>query len=180
MLIEGFELEILTPPCEPGAPRFFARAHLEVDISEVLPYLNAELKGTVFTPAANALTWKRGEQKVAFHAGEIDINRIESRDDAGGAIDELVDLVNHIWERRGEITPSFETPEPLTPMMVYQQLPQTNCGECGESTCFNFALKLATAQVAPGDCPPLADPQHAEKLAALEAAVEAAGPTPGG
>ena len=175
MLIEGYDLEILTPPCEPGAERFFAQAHLTVDISEVLPYLNGALSGTSFTPAAKALTWQKDGHKVAFHAFEIDISHIESREWAQKEINGLVDLVNRTWDRREELTPSFETVQRPTPMAVYQRLPQTNCGQCGESTCFNFALKLAVSQRDLRDCPPLYEPQNAENLAVLSAALPAAG-----
>jgi ArsR family metal-binding transcriptional regulator len=114
---------------------------------------------------------------VAFHAHEIDISDIESREWAEQAITELVELVNNTWERRDELTASYETPRPLTPMAVYQELPQTNCGLCGEATCFNFALKLATSQKTLRDCPPLFEPQYAENVSALQNALEAAGAT---
>ena len=45
MLVEDYDLEIFTPPCDPGAERYAARARLTVDISAVLPYLNATLRG---------------------------------------------------------------------------------------------------------------------------------------
>ncbi len=47
MLIEHYDLDVFTPPCEPGAERFAAIARLVVDISEALPYLNATLRGAV-------------------------------------------------------------------------------------------------------------------------------------
>ena len=53
-------------------------------------------------------------------------------------------------------------------MAIFKLLPQTNCRRCGELTCFSFALKLVAAQKKLADCPPLAEPQYAEKLAALE------------
>ncbi len=59
MLIRTYKLDVFTPPCEPGAERFAAIARLEDDISEVLPYLNATLRGAVYHPAAKALTWKK-------------------------------------------------------------------------------------------------------------------------
>ncbi len=179
MLIEGYDLEILTPPCEPGAERYFAKAHLAVDISEVLPYLNTTLSGASFTPAANALTWSKDGHKVAFHAREIDISDIESRAWAEREIDALIDLVNRTWARRDEITPSFETPQRLNPMAVYHNLPQTNCGLCGESTCFNYAVKLAASQTGLEDCPPLFEPQYSDQLAVLQSALDAASRTAG-
>jgi len=45
-------------------------------------------------------------------------------------------------------------------MAVYELLPQTNCRECGEPTCFPFALERVAA--------------HAERPAALEALPPAA------
>lgn len=56
MLIEKFDLEVFTPPCEPGAERYAVKARLIVDISGALPHLNATLHGAIDHPAANALT----------------------------------------------------------------------------------------------------------------------------
>ena len=72
MLIEYYDLDVFTPPCEPGAERFSAIARLTVDISAVLPYLNATLRGAVYHRAANALTWKKGGHTLAFHAFQMD------------------------------------------------------------------------------------------------------------
>jgi hypothetical protein len=56
VLIENYDLEVFTPPCEPGAERYAARARLMVDISEILPYLNTTLRGAVYLKEAQALT----------------------------------------------------------------------------------------------------------------------------
>jgi len=96
MLIERYDPDVFTPPCEPGAERFSAIARLTVDISEVLPYLNATLRGAVYHRAAGALTWKKGGHNVAFHAYEI------ATSNAGPAqrVYELTDLGRdylHTW-----------------------------------------------------------------------------------
>jgi ArsR family metal-binding transcriptional regulator len=135
MLIENYDLEVFTPPCEPGAERFAATARLRVDISEVLPYLNATLRGAVYHQQANALTWKKGGHNIAIHTYEISTSNAEDREDAEIEIKGLVDLVNRTWERRTEITPDFTTRQRPTPMAIYQLLPQTNCKACGEATC---------------------------------------------
>ncbi len=171
MLIEQFELDVFTPPCEPGAERFAGVARLGTDISEVLPYLNATLRGAIYHRSANALTWKKGGHNVAFHPHEIATSNVEDRDAALTEIEGLVKLVNRTWERRAEITPDYETRQRPTPMAVYKLLPQTNCKQCGEPTCFNFALKLTAGQRKLADCPPLAEPQYAENLAGLQAII---------
>lgn len=169
MLIEKYDLEVFTPPCEPGAERYSAKALLAVDISDVLPYLNAALRGPVYHPDARALTWKKGGHNIAFHPYEIATSNVADRDAAVKELDGLVELVNRTWARREEIEPSYKTQQRPTPMAVYKLLPHTNCRECGEQTCFNFALKLVVGQKTPVDCPPLQEPINAERLAILEA-----------
>jgi ArsR family metal-binding transcriptional regulator len=169
MLIEHYDLDIFTPPCDPGAERFSAKALLLTDISEALPYLNATLRGAVYTQAAAALTWKKGGHNIAFHTYEIATSNVEDRDAAVSELKGLVDLVNRTWERRDEITPDHTTRQRPTAMAVYKLLPATNCRQCGQPTCWNFALKLVAAQVELAACPPLSEPPYAERLVALEA-----------
>jgi len=171
MLIENYDLEVYTPPCDPGAERFAARAHLCVDISEILPYLNATLRGAVYYAPVNALTWKKGGHNVAFHAFEIAVSNVEDRDGAEREINGLVSLVNRTWEHRTEIKPDVATHQRPTSMAIFKLLPQTNCKECGEQTCYNFALKLAVAQKRLGDCPTITKPENIDKRTSLEAII---------
>ncbi len=171
MLIEKYDLEVFTPPCEPGAERYAARARLTTDISEALPYLNATLRGALYLPEAQALTWKKGGHNIAFHAYEIATSNVEDRDGAEKEIKGIIDLVNRTWERRAEIMPDATTHKRPTPMVLYKLLPNINCKKCGEPTCYYFALKLAASQRKLADCPPLFESQFTEKLAALQEVV---------
>ncbi|WKZ37425.1 MAG: (Fe-S)-binding protein [Anaerolineales bacterium] len=168
MLIEKYDVEVFTPPCEPGAERYAARARLTVDISEILPYLNATLRGAVYHPAAQALTWKKGGHNIAFHAYEVATSNVDDREGAENELKGLIELVNRTWERRDEITPDTTTHQRPMPMAIYKLLPNTNCKQCCEPTCYSFALKLAVSQKKLADCPPLAEPQYAEQLTALQ------------
>jgi ArsR family metal-binding transcriptional regulator len=168
MLIEKYDVEVFSPPCDPGAERYAAKARLTADISEILPYLNGALRGAVYLPEASALTWKKGGHNITFHAYEIATSNVEDRDAAEKELKGLIDLVNRTWEHRAEITPNTTTRQRPTPMAIYRLLPNTNCKKCGEPTCYTFALKLAASQKKLSDCPLLAEPQYAEKLAALE------------
>jgi ArsR family metal-binding transcriptional regulator len=168
MLIENYNLEVFTPPCDPGAERYAARARLTADISEVLPYLNATLRGAIYHPGANALTWKKSGHNIAFHAYEIATSNVEDRNGAEKEIRGLIDLVNRTWNQRAEITPDSTTRQRPTPMAIYKLLPNTNCKQCGDPTCYSFALKLAASQKKLADCPMLFESHYTEKLAALE------------
>jgi ArsR family metal-binding transcriptional regulator len=168
MLIPTYELEVFTPPCDPDAERFAAVAHLPADMQEVLPYLNATLRGAIYNAAAPALTWKKAGHNVAFHADRIAVSNVEDRQAAVEELDGLVKLVNRTWERRAEITPDQATRQRPTAMALYKLLPGGNCRQCGQPTCWNFALKLVAAQVTLAACPPLFEAAYAERLAALE------------
>lgn len=174
MLIEKYDLEVFTPPCDPGAERYAARARLTIDISEVLPYLNATLHGALYLPEAKALTWKKGGHNIAFHDYEIATSNVEDHEGAEKELKGLIELVNRTWERRAKITPDTTTRQRPTPMAIYKLLPNTSCKKCGEPTCYSFALKLAVSHKKLSDCPPLAEPQYAGKLAMLaEIVIEA-------
>jgi ArsR family metal-binding transcriptional regulator len=166
-LIDKYELEIFTPPCEPGAERFAATARLTIDISPVFPYLNATLKGAAYYPSVPALTWKKGGHNIAFHAYEISTSNTEDREAALIELEGLISLVNRTWARKGEIEPVNVMRQRPTPMAIYKLLPQTNCKQCAEPTCYNFALKLATSQKQINQCPPLLEPQFSENLTSL-------------
>ncbi|HBG74868.1 MAG: hypothetical protein A2X25_07790 [Chloroflexi bacterium GWB2_49_20] len=168
MLIEKYDLEVFTPPCDPGAERYAARARLTTDISEIMPYLNATLDGAVYLKGANALTWKKGRHTIAFHPYEIAISNVENRDGAEKELKGLIDLVNRTWERRADITPDTTTRKRPTPMAIYKLLPNTNCKQCGEQTCYTFALKLAASQKNLAECPSLAEPQYTAQRTGLD------------
>jgi len=171
MLIEHYDLDIFTPPCDPGAERFAAKALLTVDISEVLPYLNATLHGAIYTQGADALVWKKTGHNVAFHAYEIGVSNVEDREAALKELKGLVDLVNRTWERRDEITPDHQMRQRPTVMGVFKLLPGTNCRRCGQPNCWGFALRLVAGQAELAACTPLYEPANADNLAALEAAI---------
>ena len=66
---------------------------------------------------------------------------MEDRKGAEQELKALIELVNRLWERRAEINPDTTTRQRPTSMAVYKLLPQTNCKQCGEPTCYTFALK---------------------------------------
>lgn len=57
----------------------------------------------------------------------------------------------------------------LSPIQVVQNLPGTNCKECGEETCMAFAVKLLDHKVKMEDCKPLfKEEKYAKKLQKLK------------
>ncbi len=167
MLIEKYVPEMFTPPCGPSPARQAIRARLTADLAAVLPYLNATLRGASYYPGAQALIWKTGGHRVAFHAHEVAVSDLEDQTTAEAELAAAVDVVNRTWERRAEITPNTTTRQRPAPLAVFKRLPQTNCKQCGEQTCFILAGKLVVGQRRLTDCPPLAEAPYADQRAAL-------------
>jgi len=172
MLIERYDLEVTTPPCEPGAERFNAIARLTTDISQVLPYLNATWKGAIYDHANRYLTWRTGGRAITVRPYEIAVSNLEDREEATTFIKRLVGMINRTWDQRDEIEPSTAKRERLTALAVYKLLPGGNCKECGEPTCFIFASKLVAGQVTVEQCTPLFTEEHQEKREQLLALIQ--------
>jgi ArsR family metal-binding transcriptional regulator len=164
MLIENYDLDVETVPCEPGAAEFAAIVRLTVDIGPVLPYLNRTLRGAVYNRQAPSLAWKKGGRNIAFWSYKIAIGHLEDRTEAEKVARGLVDMVNRAWERREETEPDYEMRKRPGPLEVYNLLPRSNCKACGQPTCYTFAIKLALGQVKLADCPTLQEPERAAQL----------------
>lgn len=170
MLINTYTLEVTSPPCDPGTERWSAFARFEPDISDVLPYLNSCLQGCIYDHTARVLTWRKEGHAVSIRPHEIAVSNLQDRAEAQAAVDEIVALVNQVWERRTEIEPNYQKRQRLNPLAIYKLLPGTNCRLCGEATCFIFATKLAVGTVTLAQCKPLDEASHQanrEKLAAM-------------
>ena len=148
-LIQEYTMKLSSPGCHPGASWYRVFIALVNDISEVFPYLNADLKGLVdYNPQSKILLWSPGGKKTiekiyAFRPQEIGITPIPDREEAKEYTSKIIDIVNDVWNRRNEIQPKFEGNKPLpTVMDIYKLLPGTNCKECGFLTCMAFAVAV--------------------------------------
>jgi ArsR family metal-binding transcriptional regulator len=155
MLIESYDLKIEVSTHSTEEFEYEAIAHLSIDISPVLPYLNATLHNGTYLPDAPAFSWREDSHHIGFWPHRIAIDHLESRPEAERWIEKLVKMVNDVWEKRDSIQPDITQRENLQPLELFRLLPKTNCKECGENTCFNFALKLAAGQKELANCSPL-------------------------
>jgi ArsR family metal-binding transcriptional regulator len=162
-LIRGYELELVTPGCFPGAPMWRAELHLENEIREVLPYLNAVLDGAEYHPEGGILIWRGGEKGYAFRPKEIAVALVADRAEAEALAEQVVDMVNDVWSRRHEIEPSYEGKRRMPDVMaIYKLLPRTNCKECGYPTCMAFANALRADPSLLANCPYLPADEYAK------------------
>ena len=178
MLIESYRLDIAISTHDTQEFEYEAIAHLDTDIRDVLPYLNATLSRGIYKPGRPSLAWHKEGHNITFWSDRIAADGLESREEAQEIIDSLVEMVNSTWERRDEIEPDATTHERRQPLELFRLLPQTNCKRCGEETCFAFALKLAAGQAGSEGCTPLYEEEtYAGQCAQLEALLARKWPT---
>jgi ArsR family metal-binding transcriptional regulator len=142
-LIRRFNMRLETPDCSPGSAHYLVVLDLEDDITEVLPYLNAELGGADYDHDTKILLWNKDDKKVAFRAFEIAAAPVENREEAERLAKNIVCTVNEIWNRRDKIEPKFAGKKPPPKVLdIFKLLPRTNCRECGFLSCMAFAAAL--------------------------------------
>lgn len=140
-------------------------AHLDQDISEVLPYLNAVLGGFEYFKDPPAVIFRSQGKLITVHGRKIAVNALRDEKEADKILLWLQREINVAWDNRKEIEPSFEgAPKPKL-IEILKLLPKTNCKECGEPTCMVFAARMAEGVKVPQDCTPLGteNKQHLEE-----------------
>ena len=157
MLLESYTKEIFNNECMPSAMSVQCFAHLDEDISEALPYLNAVLGGFTYTKDPPSVTFKSQGKLITVHAKKIAINALKDEDEATKIIEWLKREINSAWEKREKIEPLYEAaPQPKV-IEILKLLPKTNCKECEQPTCMVFAAQVAEGAKGPEDCLPLDD-----------------------
>jgi ArsR family metal-binding transcriptional regulator len=155
MLLKNFTREIIRAKCNPSFESLHCIAHLDQDISEVLPYLNAVLGGFEYLKDPPAVVFRTQGKLITVHGRKIAINALRDEAEANKILEWLRREINKAWENRDSIEPSYEgTPKPKV-IEILKLLPKTNCKECGEPACMVFAARMAEGVKEPKDCPPL-------------------------
>ena len=153
MLLANYTLRIVLSDCNPSSQKLNAIADLSEDISEVLPYLNTELKGLQYYAEEKILTAKRGGRLITFRPRQIALTKLEDEKEATVVMEELKRIVNETYENRDHIEPTYISRSIPRPLDVFRLLPGKNCKECGELTCMAFALRLVNDEVEWRQCP---------------------------
>jgi ArsR family metal-binding transcriptional regulator len=159
MLLTGYRLEIFNNKCMPGAMSVNCFAHLDQDVSAVLPYLNSVLGGFEYVQNPPAVTFKAHGKLITVHGRKIAVNALQDEAEAHKIIGWLQHEINAAWENRKRIAPRYKGADRPKIIDILKALPRTNCGECGAPTCMVFAARMVEGSMGVDDCPPLDDRQ---------------------
>ena len=158
-ITEGEFLKSITlcyvAPCIADEKKIRLIAYFSCDISEILPYLNAVIKGASYNKNAPTLTYTKGRRVINLYNIRIAVAKTNNIIDAWQILDELKRLINDTYRNKDKIKPSYEEKVKVTALQIYGWLPKSNCKACGEATCLAFAVKLLLGEQKLENCKPL-------------------------
>jgi ArsR family metal-binding transcriptional regulator len=129
MLLNSYSKEIFRPECNPGFESVHCIAHLNQDISEVLPYLNAVLGGFDYLKDPPAVIFRSQGKLITVHGDKIAINALTDEAEADKILEWLKREINDAWKNRENIEPSYEgAPKPKL-IEILKLLPMINGSE---------------------------------------------------
>ena len=155
MLLKTYRKEIFRPECNPNFTSLHCYAHLNEDVGQVIPYLNAELGGFQCTKEPPSITFKIRGRLITVHSRQISINSLKDEEEAEKIVNWMKNQINEIWERRDQIKPCFTSPPRPQLIEILKLLPKTNCKKCGLPTCMVFATQVVEGVKGVDDCLPI-------------------------
>ncbi len=175
MLIDNYTLRIMLPDCNPSSDKVNAMADLSDDISDLLPYLNAVLKGFQYIEKERILIVKREGHLITFRPKKIAVTKLEDEKDARAVMEDLKHIINETYQNRDHIKPDFSSKKEANASDINRLLPGTNCKKCGERSCFAFAFKLARQEAGILKCPPVYSDDYQDKRTSLLSLLQESG-----
>jgi ArsR family metal-binding transcriptional regulator len=155
-------------PCLANPGKIIVIGETDAAIDGVLPLLNAILPTVVsYNSFAGIMTLRRRPGLITLYPRQVMITQVADVAEGLVLLAAMRDLLNQTWARRDETDPQSEGCRVPRPLDIYELLPRTNCGACGEATCMAFAFGLLESRHRPEECPPLANPTFAAQRQTL-------------
>jgi ArsR family metal-binding transcriptional regulator len=163
-------------PCMADEKKIRLIGYFNRDIIEILPYLNAVIKGASYNKGTSTLTYAKERWLINLYNIKITIAKAEDIIDAWHILDEVKVLINNTYKNRENIRPNYDEKVKVTALQIYGWLPKTNCRACGEATCLAFACRLLLGEQKLSKCTPLSTGQKfAENNKIMQEMAEALG-----
>src|SRR5665647_1167848 len=147
-------------PCIADSSKFRVIANMAPSLGGTLKIFEPLFPRGRYSDKINALIIQRGEVITTnYGTGKVTLTMIKSESEAKEALDNLRSTINEAIAKG--VAPAPREKVRVEPMEIYKYLPQTNCGKCGEQSCYTFAIKLMGGEVSLDKCTPLKEPEYA-------------------
>jgi len=170
---EGFTFSVAeVKPCLADERRIRIIAKFEADLTPILEILFLHLRNANYSRSLTCVTTKRaGHSTTVFGSGKIAMTFLKDEEEA---LNQLI-AVAKIFTRAFDYLDTNGRPDPdvvsakenINALQIHKLLPQTDCGDCGESGCFAFATLLMNGERDLDDCGPLKHTEHIDNRKVL-------------
>ncbi|MDJ0784127.1 MAG: LuxR C-terminal-related transcriptional regulator [Desulfosarcinaceae bacterium] len=144
--------------CE-GHPYWGVCFRLDGDVRELFPYINGTFERARYGLRPHHVQFHYEGVRCTLYPEDATAAPFRDRDHVFAFIEQLVLLLNDLYDRRTELTPNHKVyHQPASVVEILKSLPKTNCGACGHPTCMAFAASLRSGAASPADCPDFARP----------------------
>jgi len=154
-------------PCVADPTKIRSIAHISGDLTEVFPYMNAEMQTASYNQNGPTFTFMDNYRMIALYPRRITVAKADEIVDAWRALETIRVRANETWARRDEIQPSYEMRKKPPVLEIFKRLPGANCKRCGELTCMAFACQVHAGLASVSACKPVFDGEHGHLREAL-------------
>lgn len=147
-------------PCIISEGQISVLMQLDSELHHVLPLMVLKFPpGKVnYIEKKNVLTLSLYDRLITIYpSGKVSMNKTNTKEESVEIMKDLAGSINEAhYESLKRKTVDYsalkEKLSKIGPLTIYECLPQTNCGECGESTCMAFAMKLLSGESKLNEC----------------------------
>jgi ArsR family metal-binding transcriptional regulator len=146
---------------------------VSADLAPIIPIVARLIRGGAYSSEVPILAFEEEHRLVCLSANRFVFCRVNDLLDMWTMLRCTVDLVLAAWDRRSSLKPDTNPRQGIGAIEIFKRLPATNCGQCNNPNCMEFATGLLTGRCSPGQCVPLAEaePQYRESLLWLMKAI---------
>lgn len=154
-------------PCIADSSKFRVIADMIPPLGGTLKVLEPLFPRGRYSANIGALIIQKGDTITTIYStGKVTLTMIKSESEAKEALNNLRSTINEAIAKG--VAPAPREKVRVEPMEIYKYLPQTNCGKCGEQSCYTFAIKLMSGEVSLDKCTPLKEPEYGINLEQLQ------------
>lgn len=147
-------------PCIADSSKFRVIANIAPPLGGTLKVLEPLFPRGRYSEKINALIVQKGEIITTIYgSGKVTMTMIKNEDEAKEALENLRNIINEAIAKG--VAPAPREKIRVEPMELYKYLPQTNCGKCGDQSCYTFAIKIMSGEASLDMCTPLNEPKYA-------------------
>ncbi len=154
-------------PCLAAEDRIRVVGTINEKVSDLLPVIYLYIPQATYSNESDSVSFMFEEHLITiFGEGKITATNLKNREEAEKVLNHVKELLNRaaIYVSRCGVPPLevIKSKPKVSPLEASRLLPGKDCGECGVSTCYSFAIKLTLGESKISDCPHLSESSRRE------------------